>query len=679
MVKLPRNGFALHRNGPRSSLTEKDDFTAHWMQEDHAGQASGVPLNTCNASSQTSIYPSRTPTPEADFSYDFCSESQGHSPHEIPKNILAFRTITTMLERVQRLRSRKFESSASWDGEIWDVSSQERDEARVSNAFASLAATDDDCIALVTRRLTDRVEVIAFIQDSPASAEQCDGRAIPAELEDMNELKLLRYLEKHCCKGQPMLATRTRLWILNRLLSLDLQPFEEGGQTLYLRLLHYVAATFHEKMISRFEFGSPVPYIQSLKFATDFQFRDYSLHYPSKEAIESDGSFLEGLAYLPFAEELKSKFPKIFEQADLAQQNKVFRLYTADTCKEFHHLLLVLLDRLYLLLQCTMNKTAPDSGSTEEERRQFETDLLAIKVLGHLIHRLTRGLALEVHIKTISHLLDDYRINIRPLTSNLHEKRGTERQGGQGDNAILQKSYMDWLKSIVNEFDAASTLVQYIEGLSPVCKNFACQILVSRPPDKALISWRELLTDANITSSPSQDSKSSSVEVGRLIQFCDAAVRSNCLESSCWAESARTSWAAGDLQKTIEDVRNLANSTLPKWREYADTLLCILQDKEALESETERSYISEAMDLLCAIAQFFTFLWDLDKQIFEFSGTLHCEACLVSVLWHFQDSSSETVVTYNNLSHVTFTHQATGIWTSRRSTATLLPDVSSTY
>ena len=79
------------------------------------------------------------------------------SPCDIPQNILAFRTITTLLAKIQQERPIAY-SNAS---DRRDISPEKKQELKISNAFANLAVTNTDVVALVSKNLGDRLEVIA--------------------------------------------------------------------------------------------------------------------------------------------------------------------------------------------------------------------------------------------------------------------------------------------------------------------------------------------------------------------------------------------------------------------------------------------------------------------------------------------------------------------------------------
>jgi hypothetical protein len=75
---------------------------------------------------------------------------EGPRNDTIPENILAFRTITTILSQLPR--SAPIEAINNLDGQIKD--SGDRRETRISDAFAHLAVGEHDVAALTTNRIT---------------------------------------------------------------------------------------------------------------------------------------------------------------------------------------------------------------------------------------------------------------------------------------------------------------------------------------------------------------------------------------------------------------------------------------------------------------------------------------------------------------------------------------------
>lgn len=78
----------------------------------------------------------------------------------IPKNILAFRTITHLLSAIQQ--NREFQATAP--SAQPDVN--QRQELKLTNAFSTVAVIEREIVAVVTKRASAKLEVVATIQPS---------------------------------------------------------------------------------------------------------------------------------------------------------------------------------------------------------------------------------------------------------------------------------------------------------------------------------------------------------------------------------------------------------------------------------------------------------------------------------------------------------------------------------
>jgi hypothetical protein len=84
---------------------------------------------------------------------------RGNDPaaNDIPKNILAFRTITILLAILQQERSIAY-SNAS---DRHDISPEQKRELKILNAFANIANTNRDIVALVSKTTSsDALDVV---------------------------------------------------------------------------------------------------------------------------------------------------------------------------------------------------------------------------------------------------------------------------------------------------------------------------------------------------------------------------------------------------------------------------------------------------------------------------------------------------------------------------------------
>src|SRR5277367_7020634 len=77
-------------------------------------------------------------------------------PNDIlPRNILTFRTITTMLARIQQERPFKISLKDS------KIIQEQQNELKISNALANLAVTDVDVVAVATEHSPKELNIVA--------------------------------------------------------------------------------------------------------------------------------------------------------------------------------------------------------------------------------------------------------------------------------------------------------------------------------------------------------------------------------------------------------------------------------------------------------------------------------------------------------------------------------------
>ncbi|KAF8804889.1 hypothetical protein BYT27DRAFT_7213579 [Phlegmacium glaucopus] len=78
---------------------------------------------------------------------------------DIPRNILAFRTITKLLSQIQQERAFEVYTPAI-------LSPEDRLELKLSNAFSTLAVIEHEVVAIVTKRTAVTLKIVASTQTS---------------------------------------------------------------------------------------------------------------------------------------------------------------------------------------------------------------------------------------------------------------------------------------------------------------------------------------------------------------------------------------------------------------------------------------------------------------------------------------------------------------------------------
>lgn len=88
---------------------------------------------------------------------------------DVPENILAFRSITSLLEHLPRARPAEAKKDAARSQR-----SETRDELKITGAFARLAAFQHDSVAVSIQRCRDLKLLICATQDAAETYEHAD-------------------------------------------------------------------------------------------------------------------------------------------------------------------------------------------------------------------------------------------------------------------------------------------------------------------------------------------------------------------------------------------------------------------------------------------------------------------------------------------------------------------------
>ncbi|KDR65339.1 hypothetical protein GALMADRAFT_49554, partial [Galerina marginata CBS 339.88] len=261
--------------------------------------------------------------------------------------------------------------------------------------------------------------------------------------------------------------------------------------------------------------------------------------------------------------------------------------YNKETFRDFHHMLLSILDVYRNALGQMKNATEYDGPSQET----FGTAAANIRWAGDLLHRLTTGAALPMHLQTI-------RKSLSVLgTSNLSKSRGEEAgvhpvQGKAGiplrDGDLIKsqdssedvhaiagtKAYdldntadndhdgepededededcleeirspaghqaaLKWIKLLVSQFSSAHMLIY---GLQNIRVSF--QILKSPQVGRDFMPWKELLADKNFfPARPSMRGGSRLWSNKQITSFLDKGLRSNRRPTLNFAHNAYKTW-----------------------------------------------------------------------------------------------------------------------------------------
>lgn len=196
----------------------------------------------------------------------------------------------------------------------------------------------------------------------------------------------------------------------------------------------------------------------------------------------------EHLPHLPMS--------NLLRQAEAANSQCPYNIYTEDTRIEFHALLCG-------LLKCY--KESLDSLKTYHQQRnrlstasKFKSHLSTVLIYGTALQLLSRGSAINNHLKAIESLLRDHR---RDKTADVKLQMAEEIEEEVEVDAELEgtteqplwESYRDWLRLMVAHFEAVSVLVGHIASSKFQSDKIVIKILSAPRPNQAMLPWEDLL------------------------------------------------------------------------------------------------------------------------------------------------------------------------------------------
>ncbi|KAF8952139.1 hypothetical protein BDZ97DRAFT_1745881 [Flammula alnicola] len=619
---------------------------------------------------------------------DTASTSNG-----IPANILAFRTITTILAQLPR--STPIEAIDNLEDQTTDPDA--RQELRISDAFAHLAVGEHDVAALTTNRSSPdstELRVVACTNDKslPISSTAAPTNLIakfnvwylmltrnfsrdeaetssatyptiisPSEPNDLGERNAFAYMVGlELCWIKPSLSTH--LWILSNILLIgtDKNSRQEFRSDLSTHLSRYTADMSYKKMARRFNNKNlSRPYIESLKRLKDIPLmsqprreRSDNGHRRERDEADSDRLFLEDFVKLftNYPQLLTTSIPNLIEMANNMPRNdddRIFQLYTNETSTEFHNLLLELLDNFKNALDrlIALDKDQVTKGSVKAA--QFSQNVGDLHRNGYALLRLSRGRAFQMHLENVGTLLEDPRpimgASIKEHDEELEAIQSVlPPKGSDGVEKALLKSYVAWLRLMVGHFDAVEILVRYVTLQHFPYDSISIDILVAPPTDSALLPWSELFTDYKFLPKTGAIKPLSSITNDDIKNFLlnGIFIASNVKDTAVHAQNALKGWRfpQPEYQKTYQALQNLATSIDKNVREKATIALEKIQEwkrlkddhlKNALANEIAKE-IKSLHGMSDELSDSDRFFLNLNNKLF--TGTLHCEACLATLL-----------------------------------------------
>ena len=460
--------------------------------------------------------------------------SSDSSDKPLGESLLAFRTITTLLARIQQ-------QSSTSDDTLHPDTEEERRELSILNALATVIVMGKNgVVAAAATRHSENGElgVLAcqqlnlnneaststssrptllhfFINKNPRKdtvvkntalviGDAKNSRVSWDDSDPEAEKKLIEYVHNRwwvLCYNIAAIhdiiynrsgeTFESHVWNLMKLLVLP-NPGEE--------LLPYVVATCFEKIRSRLaNRSSPTPYLTSLREVETFEFKE--LFPPlliSESQRNSDRLLFASFPLLGFSAEL----PGLTEQATRAADNKPYELYTKDTYWEFHQLLVKLLESfqegLDGLLNCRGASVEPEAGSPE-----FLKQLRKALSYGYALQRMVQGSGIKHYLQNLAPSLGDHRRQERGNSTMMDEPTEDLDMdllqiqpgviGTNGEPQSVWKSYLDWLNLILAHFNAVEVLVRFVSSPHLHTKVISIKILTSPNVSQQKLSWKEVL------------------------------------------------------------------------------------------------------------------------------------------------------------------------------------------
>lgn len=147
----------------------------------------------------------------------------------LPRNILAFRTISTFLGLIQQERPFKVSDSTT------DLSQIDRRELKISNAVATLAVADNDITAVITKRWADTLEVITSTGPTPHSDDDSEKPCIESKSNNIFSRVWELMVNKNYRRDDPKPPVCDRdPTIINATIPNGLEPDDDEGLKDYL-------------------------------------------------------------------------------------------------------------------------------------------------------------------------------------------------------------------------------------------------------------------------------------------------------------------------------------------------------------------------------------------------------------------------------------------------------------
>jgi len=435
------------------------------------------------------------------------------------------------------------------------------------------------------------------------------------------------------------------------------------------RLLRYAIATCYPKIHHRLYDHVSESYIHTLTLVKEFSFDSELKREPHQTEFKNDRTFLEHI-FNSNTSAVTIPIPRIADLYKLHQgdANPDFELYTCDTCKEFHSLLVNLLESFRTSIRGL--STAAATKSYEDFKKHLSTAIST----GYALLAMAKGRAFQLHLETIEGLLMTFKQSIPVPNVVLNEEEGEEEHSEDLKEELeaiqqrtkepkpLRKIYRDWLQLMVVHFHAADVLYGYINRDLVNFDTISVKILVPPTINRNLLNLEDILTDKDLffpkmdmvtPGGPSnenlfkfiQDAEKSFNAAHSLVKVASLIGKDwKCREYASVIRQLRSIFKIADnnnWDSIAEDSKNIekrvkqaeeATKTSPQVEEVAVDILSEEATKTSpqVEEATVDIMISSLEDKLHT--QRDDLRLPFQFAVTKLKGSLHCEACLSSML-----------------------------------------------
>lgn len=405
-------------------------------------------------------------------------------------------------------------------------------------------------------------------------------------------------------------------------------------------------------------------------------FDEQPSHTSNSDERAHDIKFLETLLIAVKLQDLepKIKAPDLCALGQVLEANTdhPFQLYTKETCHEFRDLLTAaILNFQAFLTKLTLLRKSDDSQFSQADANALKKCIYAIFTLGTLLQNIAKGSAIVPYFKHIESILRESQTN-HTQTSEAPSEFEFESPDDVDLRAVhpfaineagvlrpLWKSYRDWFRLILTHFEAVNILFAYVIKHPDPPINIR---LVTMPQclvlDDQLLPWKEVLADAKLFPTSALDN--SRLPTKSNVEIIDFITNSICVVPE--KPPRGQDWIYKDMTDTLlrKICRRLATNVIAPSTTtqdavaypFKETSATILEkilpgvptfQPEILQKITEgKSFpcsitriddktikdVNKLLRRLDAITKYFNDIKEMDGN---FSGSLHCEACLASL------------------------------------------------